>query len=76
MQTVSFRIEAEKKDRIDMLANLKNRDWNYIINEALDIYLDLMDWQHERVEEGIKHADAEDFVGEDEIAAAFDKWKS
>ena len=76
MPTVSFRIEEAKKDKIDMLARLKDRDRSYVINEALDTYLDLMEWQREHVEEGVRQADADDFADEGEVAAAFGKWKS
>ncbi|MCL2146769.1 MAG: ribbon-helix-helix domain-containing protein [Synergistaceae bacterium] len=76
MQTVSFRIEETKKDRIDMLASLRDRDRSYIINEALDTYLDLMDWQRRHIEEGARQADEENFAGDNEVAAAFSKWKS
>ena len=75
MQTVSFLIEEAKKDKIDLLASQRDRDSNYIINEALDTYLDLMDWQQRRIEEGKRQADAEDFANEDEITVAFGKWK-
>ena len=76
MQTVSFRIEETKKDRIDMLASLRDRDRSYIINEAIDTYLDLMDWQRRRVEEGVRQADEDDFADDKEVAVAFGKWKS
>ena len=75
MQTVSFRIEESKKDKIDMLASLQDRDRSYIINEALDTYLDLMEWQRTHIEEGKNQADAEDFAGEGEVEAAFGRWK-
>jgi len=67
MQTVSFLIEEAKKDRIDLLASQRDMDRNYIINEALDAYLDLMDWQRRHIEEGKRQADAEYFASEDEI---------
>ena len=76
MQTVSFRIDEAKKSRIELLASIQDRDRSYIINEALDTYLDLMDWQLEHVEEGVRQADAEDFADEGEVATAFDRWKS
>ena len=76
MQTVSFRIEEEKKERLDQLVSLKDRDSHYIINEALDVYFDLMDWQQERIEGGIRQADAGEFAGEDEAAAVFGMWRS
>ena len=76
MQTVSFRIEEEKKERIDQLVSLKDRDSHYIINEALDIYLDMMDWQLEHIERGVTQADAEEFAAEDEAAEVFGMWRS
>ena len=76
MRTVSFRIDETKKNKIDMLASLQDRDRSYIINEALDTYLDLMDWQRRRVEEGVRQADAADFADDDDVAAVFSKWKS
>ena len=76
MPTVSFRIGESKKNRIDLLASLQDRDRSYIINEALDTYLDLMDWQREHIEEGAKQADAEDFASEAEVTAAFARWKA
>ena len=76
MQTVSFRIEEAKKDRIDLLASLQDRDRSYIINEALDTYLDLMEWQRGHIEEGVRQADAEDFAAESDVAAAYVRWKS
>jgi predicted transcriptional regulator len=76
MQTVSFRIDEAKKNKLDMLASLHDRGRSYIINEALDTYLDLMDWQRKHIEEGVKQADVEDFSDEAEIAAAFAKWKT
>lgn len=76
MTTVSFRIEESKKRRIDDLASLRERDRSYLINEALDAYLDLMDWQLAHIEEGVRQAEAGEFASEDEVRAAFARWKS
>lgn len=75
MRSVSFRIEAHKKSRIDELAALRDRDRSDIINEALDSYLDLMDWQLEHIKEGVHQADAGKFSSEEEVAATFALWK-
>lgn len=75
MQTVSFRIDENKKSRIDELASVRDRDRSYIINEALDSYLDLMDWQLEQIKEGLRQADAGEFATDEEVAATFALWK-
>ncbi len=75
MQSVSFRIEESKKNRIDQLATIQDRDRSYIINEALTAYLDLVDWQIEHIREGIRQADNEEFADPDAVAAAFARWK-
>lgn len=75
MQTVSFRIAEDKKSRIDKLAAVQDRDRSYIINEALDSYLDLMDWQLEQIKEGLRQADAGEFATDEEVAATFALWK-
>ncbi|GHS89037.1 hypothetical protein FACS1894204_02520 [Synergistales bacterium] len=42
----------------------------------LDAYLDLMDWQLEHIQEGIRQADRGEFASEEETAVTFAKWKS
>ena len=75
MQTISFRIEASKKNRIDALAAIQDRDRSYVINEALNTYLELMDWQSAHVEEGLWQAEAEEFASDEEVAATFKLWQ-
>jgi predicted transcriptional regulator len=54
MQTISFRLDEHKKTRLDALAAVQDRDRSYIINEAIDSYLTLMDWQLDHIKEGIE----------------------
>lgn len=75
MSNISFRLPEAKKLLIDELAELQDRDRSYIINQALDAYLEVMDWQLEHIKEGLRQAEAGEFAAEDEVQTAFELWK-
>jgi predicted transcriptional regulator len=75
VQTVSFRIDETRKARIDRIAAIQDRDRSYIINEALDAYLTLMDWQTEHIQEGLRQAENGEFADEEKVNATFSRWK-
>jgi predicted transcriptional regulator len=75
MPTLSFTIEESKKDRLDALASIQDMDTSHIINEALNAYLDLADWQIEHIKKGVRQADDGNFASEAEVDATFAKWK-
>jgi len=70
-QTVSFRLETKKKQKLDSIAIMLDRDRSYILNEAIDAYLDVHQWQIAHIREGIRQADAGDFATEAQVVAAF-----
>ncbi len=56
---LTFRTEDSKRDELDLLTKNMDRDRSYMINEALDQYLDLHHWQLEQIrkdEEDIRQA--------------------
>jgi predicted transcriptional regulator len=75
MQNVTFRMTEDKKLLIDELAAAQDRDRSYIINQALDVYLDVMECQLAHIKEGLRQAEAGEFATDDEVRAAFDLWK-
>ena len=74
-QTISFRLDAKKRKALDALAQAQDRDRTYVLNEAIDAYLDVHQWQIEHVNEGIRQADAGEFATDAEVAAAFSRWR-
>jgi RHH-type rel operon transcriptional repressor/antitoxin RelB len=42
---VSFRTEPEKIDALDRVAEALDRDRSYVINQALDAFLEVHNWQ-------------------------------
>ncbi|MCM1323384.1 MAG: hypothetical protein NC218_04420 [Acetobacter sp.] len=75
MNTISFRTEESTKQKLDFLAEQQNRDRSYIINQALDYYLSLHEWQMAHIQQGVKQAQNNEFAEDTEVKDAFDKWK-
>jgi predicted transcriptional regulator len=74
-ETISFRLETEKKEALDAIATALDRDRTYVLNEAIQAYLEVHQWQIDHIKEGIRQADAGEFASEAEVAAAFARWR-
>jgi predicted transcriptional regulator len=74
-QTISFRLDSDKVDALDSLANALDRDRSYLLNEAVRAYLDLQQWQVDHIQEGIRQADAGEFISHDEIKKRVARWR-
>jgi predicted transcriptional regulator len=61
-KTVSFRTDSKKVKSLDALASIQDRDRSYLLNQAVDNYLDLQQYHIELIEKGIRQADAGDLV--------------
>lgn len=70
---ISLRIEDEKIDKLDKLAKLTKRDRSFHINEAIENYLEVQDWQIDRIKEALRQADNNEFASNGEILKAFSK---
>ena len=74
--TISFRIEAKKKKALDTIATAFDRDRSYLLNEAIDAYLEANQWQIDHIQKGLCQADASKFASDAEVAAAFKRWRN
>ena len=74
--TLSFRTDEETKSRLDSLAGSQRRDRSFLINEAIEQYLELNDWQETQIRAGIEEADRGEFATEEEVEAVFAKWRN
>src|ERR1039457_6526466 len=61
-KTVSFRTDAKKVEALDALASSQDRDRSYLINQAVDNYLELQQYHIGLIEKGIRQADAGDLI--------------
>lgn len=66
-QLVRFQIDSDKMDALDALAKVLDRDRAYLLNEAVAAYLDLQQWQLERIQTSIKQADEGLLIDHSEI---------
>lgn len=74
-ETISFRLQSDKKEKLDAIAAAIDRDRSYLLNEAIDAYLEVHQWQISHIQEGIRQADAGEFASEAQVAAAFRRRK-
>ncbi len=66
-KTVSFRADAKKIATLDALAALRDRDRSYLLNEAVDAFLDLQQYHIALIEEGVREADTGESVDHSEV---------
>lgn len=74
--TISFRTEEAKRDELDQLAKSLDRDRSYVINQAIESYLELSHWQMEQVEKGIRDAKEERTYTTEQTRARLKKYMS
>jgi predicted transcriptional regulator len=66
---VSFRTEPATVDALDKLAEAFDRDRSYVINRALDAYLEVYRWQVEHIANAKAKADAGGpFIAHEDVA--------
>ena len=73
--TVAFRLDGGKKRALDSIAKDLDRDRSWVINDAIDAYLETHRWHIEHIKEGLRQAKAGEFASEGEVKAAFAKWR-
>lgn len=72
---ITVRIDAEKRAALDALAGVTDRDRSYLVNEAIDAYLAVHRWQITHIEAGLREAEAGAFASDEDVAAAFARWR-
>ncbi|MGA2631302.1 MAG: ribbon-helix-helix protein, CopG family [Terriglobia bacterium] len=73
--TINFRLDADKREALDSIAEVTDRDRSYVLNEAIDAYLDAHQWQIEHIKNGLRQAQGGQFASEKEVAKAFARWR-
>ena len=68
---MSLRLPEETKTKLELLAAATDRTKSTLVIEAIDNYIDTQSWQISAIQEGIRQADAGEFITHEEIKA---KW--
>jgi predicted transcriptional regulator len=66
-KTVTFRAPGDKIKALDALAALQQRDRSFVLNEAVDQYLALNEYNIAVLKEGIRQDNAGDHVSHEEV---------
>ena len=72
---VTFRLPTAKKKALDSIAEGLDRDRSYVLNEAVDNFLEMHRWQIEQIKKGMAEAKAGKFAPEEEVAEAFARFR-
>jgi predicted transcriptional regulator len=67
LKTISFRMRSEAVETLDALAESLDRDRSYLLNEAVEHYLDLNEYHIKLIEKGLRAAERGDFVPDAEM---------
>ena len=73
---ITFRMDDEKVEVLDQLAVAMDRDRSYLLNEAVEDYIYVQQWQLEGIDRAIADADAGKFASDEEVRAAFEAFKT
>lgn len=72
--TMTIRLEAGIKDRLDKLSKSTKRSRSFLAAEAVREFVELNEWQVEEIENAVKEADEGDFASDQEARKVFSKW--
>ncbi|ETX00760.1 MAG: hypothetical protein ETSY2_38555 [Candidatus Entotheonella gemina] len=66
---ISISVPPDKQAKLDAIAANADRSRSYIVNEAIDYYLDLYEWQTRRIEERLERAQSgeAEWIPHDEV---------
>lgn len=73
--TISIRLEASVKARLDNLADATHRSKSYLAAEAIRAFVELNEWQIREIQTALQEADAGDFAKPSEVNKALGKWR-
>ena len=74
-QTISLRLDSKKVEALDALAELLDRDRSYLVNQAVDAYLDVQQWQIDQIKEGLRLADEGSLVDHTAVKKLARQWR-
>jgi len=69
---ITFITALDKRQELDEIATACERNLSYIINEAIENYLDYQHWRKQEIKTGLAQSKAGLCVPEEEVNAFFD----
>ncbi|BDC49815.1 hypothetical protein F183_A21310 [Bryobacterales bacterium F-183] len=73
-ETLSIRIDAETKKRLDALSKRSRRSKSFLAAEAITAYVAAEEWQLGEIHDGIKELDAGKGVSHEKVSTWLNSW--
>ena len=74
MKATTVRINDDMLGRIDGLATTLSRSRSWVINQAIERFMDYEEWFVQEVTDGLKEIDQGKVATDDDVVAGFGKW--
>lgn len=74
MKATTVRIEENMLARVDSLARSLHRPRSWVINQAIEKFVDYEEWFIREVEAGVQEVGQGQVATDEEVAKAFGKW--
>ncbi|MHB1684867.1 MAG: CopG family ribbon-helix-helix protein [Bacilli bacterium] len=72
--TMTVRIPAEIKDRLEALSEATDRSKAYLAAQAIEEFIEVQEWQIKAIQEGVQAANRGEFESGEKVKATFKKW--
>ena len=74
MKATTIRIDDKILGRVDGLAKTLSRSRSWVINQAIDRFLDYEEWYIKEVKDGLAEVKRGEIAADEEVVAKFRKW--
>jgi predicted transcriptional regulator len=72
--TISLRVDEEKAEKLESLAKATDRSRSWLLEQALDAYLEVQAWQVEQIEKGMAELRADEGVSHERVSEWLRSW--
>jgi len=66
-ETMTVRIQPDIRKALDGIAAALDRDRTYVVNQALEAFIDVHQWQVDHIRQGLREANAGKFATDAEV---------
>jgi len=74
MKTTTVRLDDDILDRLDGLAKVLSRSRSWVINQAIDRFLEYEEWFVQEVKDDLAEVEKGEIANHEEVIAKFRKW--
>lgn len=68
-------MDPDKQKQLDAIAQQLDRSRNYVVNQAIEEFLDVHAWQVEHIRAGLAAAERGEFATDEEMETVFNRYR-